>query len=435
MTDLAPDGTPADEQVYRDLPDQVVQVALAATPRPRDATAARTLAGGTILWGERFSPVLLTGALEQVWRFMDGTATLGELAMDVAEATNTEPAAVAQHVTRFALDLLNHGLAHGLVDLGAEWERWAGSEEEAGEGSGGDDVAPGTREEIREDGRRYLVTEVLLTRQEVQDLTGGEASAAELAPADSCTGRRLQLDRPATVVSLPLAGRPLAVRAADDELVAWLEGSGGPSSHRGPVVAFVTQDDTRAERTFSVYDADGVLLAPDVDRAGAQAAVRGAVLAHVEAAPPPGRHELTTNVLVRDGRAVLAPYGSLLRPRGLIRQLRRRGIAVLPTSVAHVGPDGTISVPELRSLDAPVDLDHAELPVVGLWSRGNRPGLVTDAHRVVVHLRESRPLHLASRLARLDALATIAADRPGRVAYRQDRSATAMADDIATLFG
>lgn len=416
-------------EVYEAIDDELLDAVLTCRPAPAPGTAQVEVPGGIVVWGERSGVGTLAGISLAVWPYLDGTTSLGELAEDLAGALDADVYGAQQHLGAFGLDLLASHLATGLDPAAAIV---------AGRAAAGGSGSELIEYEQVIDGIHYRVSEHTLTVGQMREMTGGNASRAELVDPESCVGKRLHLDRPAKIRTVELAGDLFSVRVADDDIAEWVSGLPEARSGKGPVVALVTEAEAGGaqHRRFGVYDASGVLVASTTDRRAVRSTIAGLLASEADLAPPPG-HEMRVRVLVRGDRAVVAALGALERPRGILRHLQRAGIEVLPANRAWLSDDGrTIALPE-----SPVDPRNGEadrerrLQLCGIYAAGNKEAAVTDASIVHLLVRDTAPPPFEERLATLEAAARAVEQVPYVVAFRKSASALGVARQLIDLFG
>ncbi|HEX2575845.1 MAG TPA: hypothetical protein VHK88_05810 [Aquihabitans sp.] len=399
---------------------------MAAGQRPIHAAglAQRTVHGRIVAWGDGEPPVVLGPAVQAAWPFLDGTATVAELADDLAGAAGMPGRDALALLTMGVLDLATAGLVTGVEPLLERWEDRPGRPRVL------------SRTERIVDGVRQMVTELAVQRRDLDRATGDQTSLGEAAGPTSCTGRRLQLDRPAEVVTVAVRGRPLCVRTDDPELARWLAPVADDSLGSGPVAAFVTRDPRPGTgHRYAVYDGNTFLVGDGTDVAAAQAAVVACLVSHHPPADRPGL-AVRAQAVERDGRLVLGPRDVLRRPRGLHRQLRRSGVRpVAPSLLIVDGVEPVVAVPRARTL---ADLDELVLDrfdLRGFWLQGDA-ALRADPARTLAALLRGLPADPGQdRQALLDRIADLVSTTPCLVTSEPRPRLTDLASTVAAHLG
>ncbi|MCB0976730.1 MAG: PqqD family protein [Acidimicrobiales bacterium] len=396
--------------------------------RHPDVVTVRFGSDGSIVWARDHPPFVFPRLTATLWELLDGSVTLAELTTDIIEATGVGPETARRHVTSLALDLALNGLASGLDEVRSAW----------------DALAPATdqRDYVESfevvDGVKYLVTEFNLTKEESAAVSYGQASPLEMIPPTSCLGRKLQLDREAHLVRVPVGGRTNGVRTTDAEIAEWARRSTAVDREleRGPTVCYVTVDDAPGRpRRFGLYDEGGVLVASTVERDRIRDGISRLLLLHADLAPPPDHIELRVHALEKNGTVVLAPRSSLEQPRGMLRQLARHGISLIPAPRVYLDATSDhVAVPraDMTSLD---DVTFDRFPVRGLWARGNRPEAELPMHEVALFARTSPGGDSDDRSSIVHAIRRLHGSVTVQREYRTTRSLPTLVGSIDAAFG
>lgn len=407
----------------------LVRAARDCRPRPRPGAAVLSAGGGHLVWPAGEGPSLILSLWAPVWSALDGSLSGDELIDDLQAVLGCPVEEAEQEVTRFLHKLHDGALADGLDPLHDELARLQGHDAGAGRARQYEDET---------DGIRYLVTEVDISLRELQQMTGGKASRAELVPPDSCLGERLHLHRPAAVRTVEVGGELVSVRSVDPDRVAWLEDE---AAHRpgekGPVVAFVTAGPGGAGRTrWEVYDAGGVLTASTTDAQVVALSIAGLAGPPGGGPVPPGYHRARLRAVVKGDRAVVAPLWATERPRGMLRQLERRGAHVAPTAEVALAADGSsVHVPE-PVLGGPFSGHRrfGTFALAGLWGAANRKQEANEVEVVSLLVRDTEGGTAKERQGLMEATLNAVRRRPLALSYRGERSSLTLATRMADLF-
>lgn len=251
-----------------------------AAPMWSSGVARRVVDGQMLLWGEQ-GLVQLSAAATAVVVHVDGQATLGELAEDLAAAAGLPEREAQSILAGTACELDAWGLLHGvpvidpteIVDPAeaANDRDPAVASTEPARAVERLEVVDGQRvtTEYLPDGRRLVTTELVLStdaadaasRSIAAAALGGERSMAELVPAGSCLGEKLRAGEDAPLLSFRCVdGQVRSVRCDDELVAAELQRRAGDrlltTSERGPVEAFVVTP-WEGEGPVRIYDGQG----------------------------------------------------------------------------------------------------------------------------------------------------------------------------------
>ena len=394
---------------------------------------------GIVVWGEQTSPGALHPLAALVWPLLDGSVSVAELTADLDAVLDTERTAIEQFLSLLTLDLAATGLATGLEPV-AEVLRNRHPES----------LTQATRSELGEhayeiDGIRHLDYVFDLSLGDLERTIDGEVSVAELIPPESCMGQKLHLADGVPDVPLLVEGRPIAIRTNDEVVRDWLTESGPIATTKGPVQAFLFHEQRVVGRPlYRVYDGRGHLSCASTDRRRAATTAVGLLTSERLVDQFDEGPLLNLRALVRDERVVLAPAQALDHAPALLRRLERVGISVAPASRLLLEWDAAavqIATPFIGLDELPISEDTSPIPrltgrfsVAGSFVTGNREGPVHPAH-IVMTLATDTPSHSAGHRTRtLSALASVAERCPCAVAFRTQRSASAIVRSIEELF-
>lgn len=404
----------------------LVRAAEACRPVRRPRTVTLAAEGGRVVWPPDGPPALVMSLWGPVWDRLDGSLTGRDLVDDLIDVLGCSRDDAEQEVTRFVERLAEGRLAEGLGPWAEALSALRGADQP-------DDWYEGVR-----DGVRFISREVSIPMRQFRDLTGGHASRAELAPPDSCVGERLHLHREGHLRTVELDGLLLTVRSDDASRLRWLDGIDQiRQGEKGPIVAFVTSGPAGAGGTrWEVYDAGGVVAASTTDPSEVDRAVAGTLTSYGHGPTPSGHVRTELRAVVRGDRAVLASLGATQRPRGILRQLARHGVAVLPASMVWLADSGTSVVVPEPVVGGPYDGSRrfGRFEVVGLWAAANRPQDPTEAEIVSLFASDTDGSDDDERARTMGALQAASRRLPLACAYRGERSAPLLARRLAGMF-
>lgn len=90
-------------------------------PRPRDGVASVVLDGNTVILDGQGRTYMLNPTGSVIWICLDGSATIDDVATDVADELHADPVVVRRDVLELTRSLARAGLLAGVADSHEDW--------------------------------------------------------------------------------------------------------------------------------------------------------------------------------------------------------------------------------------------------------------------------------------------------------------------------